>query len=521
MDLSYIGDSLVLTRTKRFLAHNAQLHIGQRDMSEGPEKPEKTVKPEAGAPEAPKKKSWSNPALRAMGIPRILLPSRNWMIFWTVLAGVTGGIAYDKYQQKQVRKKYTAEVEKLGEELYDTTRVPRRLTIFIAPPPNDFLQESLKHFRKYIKPILNAAAIDFTIFTEERQGDIRHEVADKIRQLRRERLAEKLKEEEKIKQEAYDKSWTKFFKEGVPNAFKSLRKKPEEPEVFVSRHELYSPADLLGLYKVVKPMEPERDDSKDFLLSGGVLCIGRGTYKEYMTGVHEGLLGPLEAPAPPPEVKKIEETLNTEAPSSEASGTETSAETEKKEETPDEIEDFGLHTRRNELPPVPKPFILPADYANAPLAPELNMNEVVLNDKNVPVLFEQPVGVFTVPKLSGIMNTPTKIYRYYTKRYLAAEVAEHAQKVVYSESRPFQNLDSFLGAEEEMDWPRKWIERGKKKNSEWVQPLEVDPRVILRMRVFNFGETSNKGINVATDVESVEEKKIEEVKIEQPKAEEK
>ena len=27
------------------------------------------------------KKGWSNPALRMMGIPRISLPSRNWMIF--------------------------------------------------------------------------------------------------------------------------------------------------------------------------------------------------------------------------------------------------------------------------------------------------------------------------------------------------------------------------------------------------------------------------------------------------------
>lgn len=488
-------------------------------MSEGPEKPEKTVKPEAGTTEAPKKKSWSNPALRAMGIPRILLPSRNWMIFWTALAGITGGIAYDKYQQKQVRKKYTEQVEKLGEEIYGTSRVPRRLTIFIAPPPNDFLEQSMRHFRKYIKPVLNAAAIDFTIFTEERQGDIRHEVADKIRQLRREKLAELIKKEEQMKQEAYDKSWTKFFKEGVPNAFSKLGRKPEEPEVFVSRHDLYNPTDLLGVYKVLEPIKPERDDSKDLLLAGGVLCIGRGTYKEYMNGVHEGLLGPLEEPKTPPEVKKAEDFLDVKTPSTgeEASGSEaTSSETpesaesteqEKKEDTHDEIGDFGLHLRKDELKPVPKPFILPSEYSDALLAPELNMNEVVLNEKGVPVLFEQPVGVFTVPKLSGIMNMPTKIYRYYTTRYLAEEVAEHTKTVVYSESRPFEKLDSFLGAEEEMDWPRKWIERGKKKNSEWVQPLEVDPRVILRMRVYNFGNSSSKGISHADEGSKEEEQK--------------
>ncbi|KAF3986306.1 hypothetical protein FT663_04591 [Candidozyma haemuli var. vulneris] len=497
-------------------------------MSEGPEKPDQSTKPKAeasGKPATPPKKGWSNPALRAMGIPRISLPSRNWMIFWTALAGITGGIAYDKYQQKQIRKKYMQQVEQMSQEIYTADRVPRRLTVFIAPPPNDFLQESLKHFRRYVKPVLNAAAIDFTVFTEERQGDIRTEVAGKIRQLRKERLEAKRIEEERLKQEAYDKSWKKFFTESVPKTVKGLVSKEEEPEVFVSRQDLYSSTDLLGLYKVIEPIKCERDDSKDVVLAGGVLCIGRGTYKEYLTGVHEGLLGPLDAPPPPPpEPKQLDEVLGenkekseSETPlavpaadspavekpegasvptldsvtSPEGDATKTDKPEEKSEA--DDIDDFGSNIEKSKLPPVPKPYISPSEYAQASLAPELNMDEIVRNDKNVPVLFEQPIGVFTVPKLSGVLNIPTKIYRYYTKRYLAEDVAQQTLEAVYGHSRPYDKMDRFLAAEEELDWPKKWIERGKKKNSEWVQELEVDPRVIQRMRVFSKSEKNEGG----------------------------
>lgn len=77
-------------------------------MSEAkPEPPQPDAKPDAKPdikPQPPKKKGFSNPALRMMGIPRISLPSRNWLIFWSVLIGVGSSIAYDKYEQKQIRK---------------------------------------------------------------------------------------------------------------------------------------------------------------------------------------------------------------------------------------------------------------------------------------------------------------------------------------------------------------------------------------------------------------------------------
>lgn len=454
------------------------------------EQPKKDAPQEpAKGPAKPAKKSWSNPALRAMGISKISLPSRNWMIFWTVLASVGGGIWYDRHQQKQIRAKYMKEVERFGEELYANDRLPRRLSIFIAPPPDDFLDESMKHFRRYIKPVLNSAAIDFTVYTENRQGDIRSQVAESIRDLRRSRIEEKAKEEQKRREEAYAHSWKKWIKEDVPGAFGKLlpkKSKPEDEGPLVNRQDLYSPKDVLGLYRIMGTFEPVRDDEKDIRLAGGVLCIGRGSYKEYMTGVHEGLLGPLEAPPVEEEPVKATEVTSSEQSEGVAASTgndekKTEDEGEKKEV---EISDFGENEGEKDLKPVPKPFISPKDYANAQLAPELDFAGVIRNDKNVPVLFEQPISVFPLHKLRGFTNFPRKIYRFFTRRALAEEVTHKATDVVYADSRPFQYKDIFLGKEEELNWPKKWVERGKKKNSEWVQELEVDERVTSKMRVY-------------------------------------
>ncbi|KAF6061902.1 Inner membrane protein import complex subunit Tim54 family protein [Candida albicans] len=163
---------------------------------------------------------------------------------------------------------------------------------FIAPPPNDFLDESLKLFRKFIKPVLNAGVVDFEIFSESRQGDIRASVAEKIRELRH----------------------------------------------------------VLGLYKVFPAdINVKSEDAIDDSSAGGIICVGRGAYKEYLSGVHEGLLGPLE--------KKKKE----------------------KEENPDKDDDND--EEQSNLKPVPLRYIKPEDYANAQLAPELDLSTVVKDDK--------------------------------------------------------------------------------------------------------------------------------------------
>ncbi|GME86934.1 unnamed protein product [Ambrosiozyma monospora] len=95
-------------------------------------------------PPNPKPKGYSNPALQMMGINSIRLPSRNWMIFWISLATLSGGIVYDKWQQKQLRKKYIELAKPVGDQPFEVNQLPRKLRIYVVPPPNDYLNESFK-----------------------------------------------------------------------------------------------------------------------------------------------------------------------------------------------------------------------------------------------------------------------------------------------------------------------------------------------------------------------------------------
>lgn len=91
---------------------------------------------ESGKPIAKpiRKPGYTNPALKALGIPALRLPSRNWMIFWSVLTVSIGGIAYDKYKQRQILSHATDLVKPLAEESMEVDKVPRKITVFIAPP---------------------------------------------------------------------------------------------------------------------------------------------------------------------------------------------------------------------------------------------------------------------------------------------------------------------------------------------------------------------------------------------------
>lgn len=425
------------------------------------------------------KKQWKSPALRMMGIPRFSLPSRNWLIFWTVLAGIGGGIAYDKYEQKQIRAKWMKHVEHLSQEAYPNDRIPRKMSIFIAPPPDNFLDVSMKYFRKYVKPVLNAAAVDYEVYSENRQGDIRASVAEKIRELRRERSGVDNTQSDQNSRNNSPKDMLSSFKKLTGGDSKS----EGDEEVLVKRLDLYKVRDVLGFYYFNDTIYPHRDDELDPEKAGGVICIGRGAFKEYMAGVHEGLLGPLEAPEPTVEkVEKVSEVKNEDGNSDATESTETKAEVA--ETTIDE----ETGETKEETNPVPKPFIRPEQYADAELAPELDTSRQILNDKNVPVLFEQPVYVFALPTIVGFTNTPRKIYRFFNQRYEADDFCRRTAQLVDNKSRPFEYKDQFMAKEEESEWPKKWVQKGKDKGSEWVQELVVDDRIAQRFRVFEVDE---------------------------------
>ncbi|ODQ60372.1 hypothetical protein WICANDRAFT_30840 [Wickerhamomyces anomalus NRRL Y-366-8] len=411
----------------------------------------------------PKSKGYSNPALKAMGIPNLRLPSRNWMIFWCVTSGLIGGVLYDKYQQKQIRKKWMDRVSEFGAKPLAPNELSRKVTIYVAPPPNDFLDESMSVFRKYVKPILNAGGVDYEIKSENRQGVIRSLVAAEIRDLRRQ-ILENEKEQAQLKesQKWYNrvKNWLSKNKESKEEQEKALQNKKFTDDLKMKN--------VLGVYY----NNIHKDDatiSEDSLISdpsenGGIICIGRGAYKEYITGLHEGLLGPLDKPI---EHKELEEF------------------NEKQQELKPAPEKDGENEGESQIP-IPKPFIEPTEYPNAKLAPEFNFTQgKVLTADKVSPFFQQSILAIPSFHLNGFLVIPQRIFRFYTRRFLTEEYGRKTVALVENLTRPFESKDVNLAKDEEDEWPKKWVQNGLEKNSEWTREFITDDRVLEKLHVFD------------------------------------
>lgn len=471
--------------------------------------PLKDAKPASAAGKKPvRKPGYTNPALKAMGINSLRLPSRNWMIFWSVVATGLGGYAYDRYGQNQARKKWMTRVAHFGEQPLDPRLQARKLTVYIAPPPSDYLDESLSVFRRFVKPVLNAGGVDFEIKSENRQGVIRSIVAADVRALRREILdnAEKLAQEQQANR-WYNRIKRFFSRSAAVENVAQLEKKLSDDK--------YTLKNLLGVY-YKNELDESKLTSEDSLISdptanGGVICIGRGAYKEYLHGLHEGLLGPLDKPiqaidqdvpmegvevkedinevksvaASIPEVKSLD-SFETKSEADEAKRDVVEEIKEAKEDVKETKEEEETDDEGNKLQKVPPPFIKTSDYPKADFAPELSsFNVKIATPSGISPVFQQPIAVFPVYHLIGFLKTPNRIWRFYNRRELVDEYGRLACAVVEGHRKPFTPSDVDWAKDEEQDWPNKWVQKGKEKGSEWVQDMGVDERVVGKLWVYD------------------------------------
>lgn len=396
-------------------------------------------------------RSYSNPAFAALGIKQFKLPSRNWLIFWSVVSTLSGGIIYDKWEQRRLRDEYMQKFS-LNDKPFDTLLRSRKLKIYVSPPPNDYLEESLKYLRRFVKPIINASGLDFEIITLEKQGDVRFKVAEEIRQLRR-------------KIASTDDPKLEVVAEETPNPQQSISQDVKKVS------ELYKPMDVIGLEKLFGSFENRAQNvkSEDALVTdvrdaGGVVCIGRGAYKEYISGVHEGLLGPLEKP------------VN------------------------DQSEEQSESEPESENKYAPKPFISPDDYDKLVPAPELGLDTLDWDDDEavakklqelrdpvtgVPYFFTQPILELRNYNVAGFTRQLERIWRFYHKRDQLIEYNELLAGVINREWCPFSMDKLDAGVEEENDWPHSWLETAKKNNSEWVREFKGDKRIIKLLSSYN------------------------------------
>ncbi|CCO27591.1 Mitochondrial import inner membrane translocase subunit TIM54 [Rhizoctonia solani AG-1 IB] len=202
-------------------------------------------KPPLEVPPAP---SGAASALRYTGIPpswfqkRPKLPSRNWLIFWGVLGSVTSLYIYDRRTAKKIKQEYEEKVRWRSEEKLNPLELPRKVRVYACRwPGDDDHNRSMKYFRKYVKPILVAAAVDFELVNGNRHGGLARSIADKIKSRRREAL----------------------------------------PLDHPLRNDNQAP--IVPLPSALSPQQQQERE-----IQGGTLIVGRHTLKEYLHGLRLG-----------------------------------------------------------------------------------------------------------------------------------------------------------------------------------------------------------------------------------------
>lgn len=331
-----------------------------------------------------------------------------------------------------------------------------------------------------MKPVLVAAALDWEVVEGRREGDVRAGLAEKIRKLR--------------------------VKNGERKASQGASKEEDEGKENIEE----------ALAQV-----RHKNGIEDWDGVQGDLVIGRNTWKEYVRGLHEGWLGPLDPPAeplPPPKQTSPTEptTLDTlavseSAPSSAEPQPSDLTSTNNNDNSPSLTPAPSPPSASNATKPTP-PYLFPAQYPTCPLPNAIPPNLT----PSLPLPF---------PHLLGFLNTPIRVYRFLTRRHLADSTGREVAALVLAASiRPYNHEESFVSSvdvddaspsnteggltpdggiaqtghrweqqrvleEEEAEWhktARKPREEGEE--AVWIEEVVVDERIGERMRRFELGQ---------------------------------
>jgi len=308
---------------------------------------------------------------------------------------------------------------------------PRRLTVYLECPPGDGLRVSQDYFIEYVKPVLAASGLDWDFVQGREEGDVRAAVAERIRRERR------------------------------------AVETPDKVELPTEE-------------KIVQDLRA-KSGIKEYAGLKGDLIVGRHTWKEYMRGLHEGWLGPLDPP-----VKSDDAPFAEETKPQDDSETNKDGHDEKKAEEGEK--------KKPERPPQPPPYNTTADYSSSG------------TPRQIPPEFD-PVVLIQEPHTLGFSKTLIRLNWFLNRRKLADDVGRQTAAICLGFSQdwsgagtssddagPTASVQTRALDHEEALWPKSvWKEdrvdeEGKKKDRTekiWTAPIVADPRIVSRVRRFD------------------------------------
>ncbi|KAJ1551483.1 mitochondrial import inner membrane translocase subunit tim54 [Nowakowskiella sp. JEL0078] len=190
------------------------------------------------------------------------LPSRNWLIFICGVSSISGYTAYDVYQCKQLENDFKFRAKVIANQPLQPSGRVRKVIVFVSPT-----ELARWSFKRHVKPIFDAAALDYDLFDASRPGRIQKAVRERIwdgKDLVKEEHAKALElAEEEAKRRKF------WF---------SLPKQPEEEDL------------------ILRANGPKYSDQV------GLIAVGRDAWRELLNGINEGCMGQR---IPPKIVEKV------------------------------------------------------------------------------------------------------------------------------------------------------------------------------------------------------------------------
>ncbi|KAJ1970191.1 mitochondrial import inner membrane translocase subunit tim54 [Dispira parvispora] len=315
------------------------------------------------------------------------IPSPKLTAFVAVVGGLLGLKKYDRYQSDQVRAQLQAQAKVMADEPLDPFDMPSKVVVYLSPPPGDGIHKSRIFFRDYVKPIFDAAALDYDVVESKEPGEIHHTICEEIQRRRRQL---------------------------IPSAEEDNKDGATPPAVGLS------PVRSVDVTTCPK------------------IAVGRNTLVELYNGLSEGCYSSLntlpekestatseDAKVSPPEAPVASPPASTDVQNSISP-----AATENDSSIADEKENVLTDPVPSE-PPAPTPIV---DYD-------------ALDTGDLPAI--PPIGFVNFQNRIGWTNFPRRILGFFHDTPLVEEIGKQALKIALEQRRPFTQADLSMGIEDD------------------------------------------------------------------------
>ncbi|KAG2174226.1 hypothetical protein INT43_004247 [Umbelopsis isabellina] len=361
----------------------------------------------------------------------IKAPSRGTLIFGSIVAGISGVVYASNHYKTQARQNLFDKVTFLADRPLGVHEMPRKVTIYLAPPPGDSLEKSRVWFREYVKPVLYKAAVDYEVREGRNTGDIESMICEEIRQKR------------------------KAAKEGI-EPIPQVVGKPGNP---------FSPV----------PVKHNESDA--------ILAIGRIAWGEVLNGLAKGCEAPLKD-------KDAVETNNSTVNNGEQTSTEsdnqiTAIEGSEQliDQKPVEVsfEEESGNEEKNISKAGEQPILV---STSSEFSADGDNNSVALIDDEEPSFSLPPTfpAVMYIPheNVIGWSNVPYRLYMWAADYKRVDWIGEYAVAVALNQRQPLKENDIDVGHSEK----RYWVGDEAKEKVANDKPITLEDKVREHLSTF-------------------------------------